>query len=1016
MTTVSVPPRLPRRPTSPSRPLLAACLLLLAGCTGEVIGEIVPADADFFPLPYDDADLPDPPDASEEPPDAASAEPPDAESLPDPDASEDQDAATEPADTGIEPTDAGPAPADTGTAPADSGVPPADASLPSADAAAPGSDASGAGLDAAPAPPDAASPGPDAGAPRPDASTATPDAGSTILNPFYTTPTWRLWTQDESPVHYQGYNLNDPVLKEADFQPTALASRKFPDLSFNGYPFRFLALLAYDPLAPPSVAGFWDDAYATRDGAHTVLGNSWSNNYGNSIDLTGQYVRVNFGSCGTSDLLQLGVNFTSESYSNHGHQLISSSWNVDYTERYFTFINTVRGTPAYLSYAETIADRAVDSYDALYAHSFESVGRSGSETGALFKMLVAGGYLPRTTKDLLKRHGAYSLALISLFRQSLPFAEADGTPVGIGHELRHRPAYFSYGWNTSQEFVPRNAVYHQYDEPQHLYEMIQGARGMAEAPPVAIVKLLGITVEKAGAKLVDDAPTDARVKAANKTLLRVWGNDGETLTLRVDAGSSYDLQGRPLSFEWHPVYPNLSNVTVTPEGGSVWRIRVQHDPTLPKGRIPVALFARAGASVSNPAFVNVYWPAAGQAETPAYVTPSNPNPLTEVHRNLRPVFGTNLPSDWLNLAPGATATVDLSCTDPESFPVRFYRWLGEAGTLAGTRWTFTAPATDPGLVYPLHLLCSDGTGAVSGLLVRVAVTPSDAALPAPWQSTVFGLPEASGSISVPAANTFELVGNGPDLGGQDGGRMLFQPASGDVELGAKVLDLSVDGSTSNSSAKGGVMIRDGLGGGARAVFAYVQGNKKSTTPLSLGGRVRADLDASYAGKGAEPLLATAPQYLKAVRRGGRLAAFASGDGALWEQLWTAAPSTLPAATQVGLALLSADSRRGDAVTYARGRFELLPAPAVGLPVVAFGGTPSTSNTYQYKTSATVTLLPAAAGDELRYTTDGSTPTAGSTLYTAPFDLTAVGDTTLKVVAFSGGVPSGTVALVVKVVP
>ncbi|MBI5547466.1 MAG: chitobiase/beta-hexosaminidase C-terminal domain-containing protein, partial [Deltaproteobacteria bacterium] len=884
-----------------------------------------------------------------------------------------------------------------------------EAAAPGLDAAAPGRDAAAPGLDAAAPGLDAAAAGIDAAAPM------APDAGSAILNPFYTTPTWRLWTVDPTAVHYTGYNLNDSVMKEGDFAPTALASRKFPDLAVNTYPYRFLALLNYDPANPPSVAGYWDDAYATRDGAHTALGNSWSNNWGNSIDLNGQYIRVPFGTCQPADILRLGVNFTSESYSNHGHQLVCSRWNIDYTERYFSFVNTVRGTPAYLSYAETIADRAVDSYDALYAHSFESVGRSGSELGGLLKMLIAGGYMPRATKDLLKRNGAYAITLLSLFRQSLPYAEADGTPVGIAHELRHRPAYFSYGWSTSQEFVPRNLVYHQYDEPQHLYSMIQNAQAMTEAPPVAVLNLLGVTVEKGGATLVNDAPTDSRVRSTNKTMIRVWGNADETITLRVDAGTSYDLQGRPLTFEWHPIYPGLSNVTVTPAGGSIWLIRVQHDPTLPKGRIPVALFARAGSQVSNPAFVNFYWAAAGQAETPPYVTPSNPNPLTEVHRNLRPLFGTSLASDWVNVLPGATTTIDLSCTDPENFPVRFYRWLGEAGTLSGTRFTFTAPAADPGLVYPLHLVCSDGTGGYAGLLARIAVTPSDGALPAPWQSTVYGLPEASGSVSSSGGDVFELVGNGPDLGAQDAGRMLFHPASGDVELTAQVLDFSVDGSTSNSTAKGGVMIREDLGGAARGAFAFVQGNKRSTTPLLPGGRIRAALDLSYAGKGTDPLFATQPVYLKAVRRGGQLATFGSSDALVWEQLWTA-PVSLPGTIQVGLAVLSADGRRGDAISYARGRFQLLADPAVPIPVAALAGTLVASATYHYKTRATLTLLAASASHQIRYTLDGTEPTASSSLYSAPFDITTAGDTVLKAVALSGATPSATTVLVIKITP
>ncbi len=866
-------------------------------------------------------------------------------------------------------------------------------------------DGGGSAADAGPAPGDAG-------------GTFTPDAGSRpdggIINPYYTYPGWKLWALDASVVHYTGFNLGDPVMKSGDFTVTPEATRAYPDPSVNTYPVPFLKLQT--PGSQPAIAGSWDDAYATRDGAHTVIGTFWSDSNGNGINLGGQFVRVPFGQCQPVDLARLGINYTSESFASSGHQFIDQQYVVTYTEQYFSFANTVRGTPAYLSYAETIADRGIDSYDALYSHAFNSVGRSGSETGALFKMLTAGAFMPRATKDLLKLNGAYAMVMINLFRQTLPYAEVDGTSVSRANEMLQRPAYFSNGTNVSQEFVPRNASYHQYDESLHLYRMIQAARAMVVAPPIAIIKIVGITVTKAGATLVDNAATDARIHSANKTMARIWGNTGETIALRVDVGGSYDLQARALSAGFDTVYPEQKNISIVREGGTVWRITVSHNAALPKGRIPVALFVNNGVLDSPPAFINFYWAEPGQVDTPPYVSATSPVSTSEVQKNLRPLLSTSLTDDWVNVKPGATAAFDLSCTDPEGFSVRFYRWLNEVGTLAGTHFGYTAPATDPGLVHPVHLICADGTGGYESTLVRVAVTPNDGPLPPPWQSTVYGLPEASGSVNYDGG--FEVVGNGRDVGyysSFDEGRIVFQERTGDVELTAQVLAFTVDGSTASSTAKGGVMIRESLSTLDKEVFAYVQGNQNSAAPLTLGANMRPAKTAYLGNKAGDSSFATAPTYLKAVRRGALMVGLGSGDGVTWEQLWAGIASTPTAKVYAGLAVLSADPTRLDAVVSARGRFKVLADPVVSIPVASLAGT-VTANTYSYAAKVTVTLVPGVNTDAIRYTLDGSDPTVGSPLYSAAFDVTTQGDTVMKAKSFAGANASGTTVLKLTVTP
>src|SRR5204863_4554006 len=61
----------------------------------------------------------------------------------------------------------------------------------------------------------------------------------------------------------------------------------------------------------------------------------------------------------------------------------------------------------------------------------------------------------------------------------------------------------------------------------------------------------------------------------------------------------------------------------------------------------------------------------------------------------------------------------------------------------------------------------------------------------------------------------------------------------------------------------------------------------------------------------------------------------------------------------------------------------------------------------FDTSVTVTITDSTPGATIYYTTDGSTPTTASTVYTGPITLTAT--TTLKAMAAAPGKASSTVA-------
>jgi hypothetical protein len=826
-------------------------------------------------------------------------------------------------------------------------------------------------------------------------------AAGGIVNPYHATTLWKLWARDATPVNYNG----------VDFSTPAPATRLFPGATI-GYP---------DPALPlvdtsPGTAGFWDDAYATRDDGHSGMPQFYyGDRYGNRISLPGQYIRIGPGVAQRNDVLRLGLNFTSESLSFSGHQLISSNYQVQDTESNFTFANTVRASPAYLSYAETIADRAIDSYDSLYAHAFNSIGRSSSEVTGIFKMLMAGGSMPRATKDLLKKHGAYAITLINLFRSTMPYSNANGSQVVWSSEMLQRPAYNSVGDYNDSEFSPFNTAYHQYNEPLHLFRMMQAARAMTVAPPVAIIKIVAITVDKAGSTIVDGAATDRRIRSSNKTMARIWGEPGETITLTIDVGGSYDLQALQMIPHWSKVYPEQRNIMITHDVGTLWKISVAHDPLLPKGRIPIALTVNNGTLNSSPAFVNFYWPELGQSEIPDYVSAGNPISINEVNKNLRPILTNSVTSEWINVSPGETAMFDLTCTDPEGFPTRYYRWTDEAGTLTGGRFSLPTTVSDAGKVFPVHIICSDGTGGYSSVSLRVVVTDGDSAMPSPWITTVFGNPEMAGHVTE-AGGVFELVGTGVDFYNLDHGRRVFQTVTGDVDFTGQILSLSLDGSTTPNPTRGGVMLREGTGQGARGAFVFAQGNGNSPAPLSAGAYVRSYLDDASTRNFRDPAIMTQPNYVKVVRRGSAVAGLVSADNITWELLWGQTMATPAPTVEVGFAVGNSDGQRGDTVLYGHGKFKVVPSSSVRVPIATLIGNLDEPETKKFKRLLKVTLHAASSAHEIRYSVDGSTPTAASTLYTGQFDVATAGPVVVKARAFFNGDSSGVMLLPVTIVP
>ncbi|MCP4451711.1 MAG: hypothetical protein GY809_09635 [Planctomycetes bacterium] len=694
-------------------------------------------------------------------------------------------------------------------------------------------------------------------APLPD------DVPRTIMNPYHADPAWKLWAVDPSPV-----SVAKPHFKGTFVIPSGV--RKYPFVLKKG-----TAKLTLEPLGRSVMAGFWDDCYMSLDSHHTRLYAFKDQFIDGGTMRTAQDVQI---------LLDLGVNFTSQSYADRGRAIVDDVYNNLRTERYFFFANGVRATPAHASYEDKNEDMVKDLYDGLFAHSYHSLGQSGSEMHAIYKMMAAGAGMPRTTKNLLKKHGAYASALLTIFKAALPYADAEGRPLPFEHELRHRPAYSSHGTPVHLHYCPANAHYHGYNESRHIEGMLNLARRLAFAPPVAVAKLQGFGVKKQGVPVSDRTQLGRHIKSVSLTQMRFWGEADETLEVRINLNGSYDLQDKTLIYTCQPLYPSQKNVSITEEKSGVFLIRVKHDPTLPKGRIPVICTARNGGAVpSNPVFINFYWP--GEKEADDYFDArglSKEGRLQVEARGLkrlpvtvnrRPVVDFGFSGDAVKCAPGQTVSFDLKARDPEGFPVTVFRRSGQIGSIEQGRFTATIPAKDRDKIYRLHFIFSDGTGGYTGKQVKLLVAQERDSLPEGWSVTTLGPVQRAVKVSR-VGRTFGF-GKQP-LDGQVKqmqGTFAFQPVSEAADLICRISEVGADSGMA-------LMITNTLDGFSRHAGIGVFKGKISGVikprEQSWGGSTY-QWDKKRSDK---------PKYFRLTRRDDAVVGYISSDNKTWEQVMT----------------------------------------------------------------------------------------------------------------------------------
>jgi glucose/arabinose dehydrogenase/regulation of enolase protein 1 (concanavalin A-like superfamily) len=210
----------------------------------------------------------------------------------------------------------------------------------------------------------------------------------------------------------------------------------------------------------------------------------------------------------------------------------------------------------------------------------------------------------------------------------------------------------------------------------------------------------------------------------------------------------------------------------------------------------------------------------------------------------------------------------------------------------GALWTLVGTATInlPGEVYVgLAVTSSNNAALTTATLDNVRVTPLGSPVPAPWAAGDVGDAALAGGASY-SGGVFTVRGSGSDIGGfGDGFHFVHQQVTGDVELTARVA--GVQGAA--AGAKAGVMVRESLAGDAACALMSLSVGEG----LAFERRLATGWGTTLTSGGP----ATAPYWVRLVRRGGSLTAYRSADGVQWTQVG-AATINLAATVYAGLAV------------------------------------------------------------------------------------------------------------------
>jgi regulation of enolase protein 1 (concanavalin A-like superfamily) len=298
--------------------------------------------------------------------------------------------------------------------------------------------------------------------------------------------------------------------------------------------------------------------------------------------------------------------------------------------------------------------------------------------------------------------------------------------------------------------------------------------------------------------------------------------------------------------------------------------------------------------------------------------------VAEVRNNsyFAPVHSQNDVGGWPVLSPGNVppyAPSGLVATASSSTQINL-NWTDNSANESGfriqsspngTTWTDLATVGANVTTYPHTGLTAsttyyyrvDATNAYGNSAysnTANATTHAASSLPSPWVQQDIGSVGIAGSGSY-SNGTFTVTGSGDLKGSEDRFRYVYQVATGDCEIKARVVSVQ----NNDSDAAAGVMIRDDLNDNCKmaAMLITASNGAKARRRTSTGGDT---IDTT--------IELSAPEWVRVQRTGDSFKFYRSGNGTSWT-LEKTVTITMGSTVRIGLAVTSDDNSETCTATF-----------------------------------------------------------------------------------------------------